>query len=64
MGMKSKRPGAATYRNADRPILKAYLKHCPGCDVVKDRDEFYRYSRAADGKQSRCKACMKIKANE
>ncbi len=60
MIQKAKRPGPATYWNAERPILKAYLKQCAGCEEVKDKkDGFYKNAPAADGRQSRCKQCMK-----
>lgn len=34
-------------------------KHCHGCDQPKPLDEFGRRSASKDGRNSRCKACMR-----
>ncbi len=34
-------------------------KKCSKCGQVKSLDEFYRFSRASDGRQSACKRCQK-----
>ena len=35
------------------------MKICTGCDTEKSLDEFYRTKRSKDGRQPRCKICMR-----
>lgn len=35
------------------------MKNCGGCDTTKPVDEFYRRKSAKDGRQSRCKDCVR-----
>ena len=39
-------------------------KKCSKCGQVKSLDEFYRCSRASDGRQSACKRCQKSTLNQ
>ncbi|PRY10310.1 hypothetical protein CLV24_11438 [Pontibacter ummariensis] len=64
MSAESKRLNPAYVRNRDKPILKAYLKHCPICDQVKDRDDFWKHPTASDGRHPRCKQRENEKARQ
>jgi hypothetical protein len=35
------------------------MKQCSLCHEIKDLTDFHRRAKAADGRQSRCKACVK-----
>ncbi len=39
-------------------------KVCKGCQEIKDLDEFHKASNTKDGRQSRCKECLKIYQRE
>jgi hypothetical protein len=41
--------------------ITATGKMCLGCDQYKRFDEYYRKSRAVDGRDTQCKACNSIK---
>lgn len=36
------------------------MKTCSTCKETKPLDDFHRMSRAADGRQSKCKPCRSI----
>lgn len=40
--------------------MEGHVKHCRKCDATKPLEEFALRSNVADGRQSSCKACVKI----
>jgi hypothetical protein len=39
------------------------FKKCSRCKLKKERDQFYRWTRSADGLHNQCKACHNLSAN-
>lgn len=36
------------------------MKECRICGVVKEIDDFYKYLKVKDGRDSKCKECIKV----